>query len=112
MPTDQSWKITRKKQPVKTCDSNLHPNHHREIERVESVKNRLESIDEMLSGYKYWVEVIEEIKEVRQILTQIEGNIHERHVAGCLRDGLESKDQDVIEEQIEEMVKVFKRYGG
>jgi DNA-binding FrmR family transcriptional regulator len=73
---------------------------------------RLEKVDRTLSEYKAGVEVVKEIQETRELLTLIEGNIHGRHVAGCLRDAMESKDIEAVRGQIEEFVKVFKRYGG
>jgi CsoR family transcriptional regulator, copper-sensing transcriptional repressor len=112
VPKEPSWKVRTKKQTTTSCDTKLHPSHHREIERIELVREQVSELREMLSSQTYWVDVIEKIQKTRKILTHVEGNIHERHVAGCLREAMLTKDEDTIEEQIGELVKVFKRYGG
>ena len=82
-----------------SCHTHLLPNMRR-------IEGQVRGIAKMIEGEKYCIDILNQIKAVRNSLATVEGKILTTHLKGCVRDSLSSKDLD---NKVEELVKALKR---
>ena len=81
------------------CHTHLLPNMRR-------IEGQIRGIAKMIEDEKYCIDILNQIKAVRNSLATVEGKILTTHLKGCVRDSLSSGSMD---EKVEELVKALKR---
>ena len=81
------------------CQTHLLPNMRR-------IEGQIRGIAKMIEDEKYCIDILNQIKAVRNSLATVEGKILTTHLKGCVRDSLSSGSMD---EKVEELVKALKR---
>lgn len=66
----------------------------------------MRGIAKMIEDEKYCIDILNQIKAVRNSLATVEGKILSTHLKRCVKDSLSSTDLD---EKVEELVKALKR---
>lgn len=80
-----------------------HPSHEAELPRLRRVKGQVEAIERMITGGRYCVEVLQQIKAARSALQSLESNILRSHLESCVKHALESPDSFEAEKKIKEI---------
>ena len=81
------------------------------IRRLKSVEGHVRGIQRMVSGDAYCIEILKQIKAVKQALERVGALTLETHLKSCVTDGLRSDDVSERERVIEEIVEVFNATG-
>ena len=84
-----------------------HPCHKEEIPSLNRVEGQVRGIAKMIDDDKYCIDILNQIKAVRNAITSVEGRILKKHMKECVRDAL-SDEQD-FDSKVEEILKTLKR---
>ena len=83
------------------------PCHKEEIPYLKRVEGQVRGIANMIDDDKYCIDILNQIKAVRNAITSVEGRILKKHMKECVRDAL-SDEQD-FDSKVEEILKTLKR---
>ena len=84
-----------------------HPCHKEEIPSLKRVEGQVRGIAKMIDEDKYCIDILNQIKAVRNALTSIEGKILRRHMKECVKEAL--NDEKGFDNKVEEILKTLKR---
>ena len=84
-----------------------HPCHKEEISSLNRVEGQVRGIAKMIDEDRYCIDILNQIKAVRNAITSVEGRILKKHMKECVRDAL-SDEQD-FDSKVEEILKTLKR---
>lgn len=87
----------------------MHPCHHKQIPKLNRVAGQIEGVKRMIDGGEYCVDIITQLKAVRQALKTIELSVLETHLNNCLIDAAQKSD-DARNERVAEIIKLLKKY--
>ncbi len=93
-------------QKIKKQISN--PSHSSELKRLNRIKGQVNGIERMIEDKRYCPEIIIQIKAARSALKSLEANIIEGHMNHCVQQAVQSKNPAVIQNKIDEILKLFK----
>ncbi len=85
----------------------IYPNHESQLARLAKIEGQLKGVRKMIEDRRYCVDIISQIKAVVGALEQVQMGVLEKHVHHCVRESLEVKDSALLEEKVEEIVKVL-----
>jgi DNA-binding FrmR family transcriptional regulator len=89
----------------------IYPNHENQLARLGKIEGQLRGIRKMIEDRRYCIDIISQIKAVAGALEQVQMGVLEKHVHHCVREAVEAKDGALLEEKVEEMVKVLGKMG-
>lgn len=92
------------------CKIIKHPDHTRELPRLNRIGGQVEGIKKMIEDNRYCPDIMTQIKAIRSALKSVEANILERHLAGCVTEAIESGTQKQQAKKIEEIKELFKKF--
>ena len=61
----------------------------------------------MIEDEKYCIDVLNQLKAVKNALVSVEGKILKNHLKACVKDSL--TESDVFDDRVEEIVNLLKR---
>jgi DNA-binding FrmR family transcriptional regulator len=91
------------------CCNNQHPDHSPDLSRINRIAGQIEGIKKMIGERRYCPEIITQLKAVQSAVKSVEANILQRHLEGCVKDVLHSKDPQGAETKLGELVQLFKK---
>ena len=83
-----------------------HPCHTHLLPNMRRIEGQIRGIAKMIEDEKYCIDILNQIKAVRNSLATVEGKILTTLLKGCVKDSLSS---DSMDEKVEELVKALKR---
>ena len=81
------------------------------IRRLKSIEGHVRGIQKMVHGDTYCIEILKQIKAVKQALERVSAITLETHLETCVTEGLRSDDVAERERVITEIVEVFNATG-
>lgn len=88
----------------------IFPDHSELIPRLKRVEGQVAGIQRMISDGRYCIDILIQFQAVSSALRVIEKTIFEKHLKGCVKDTVESKNSREIEQKTKELINlVFKR---
>ena len=84
-----------------------HPNHSNQISNLKRIEGQIRGIQSMIDEGKYCVDILNQIKAVKNSITSVEGKILKSHLKACVKDSLISNDS--FDDKVEEIIKMLKR---
>ena len=100
------------KPPHQNCHSdNLapHPDHTKEIHRLNRIKGQLEGVARMITERRYCPEIITQVEAIRAALSSFQTVVLERHLGECVQGAFKTNNNQEREQKISELVELFKR---
>lgn len=88
----------------------MHPSHKHHMGKLNRIGGQITGIKRMVDEQKYCVDIMIQIKAVRNALKSIELSILESHTRTCLKSVCDSRDADALQHQINEIIKLLKKY--
>ena len=83
------------------------PCHKEEIPSLNRIEGQVRGIANMIDEEKYCIDILNQIKAVRNALTSIEGKILRRHMKECVKEAL--NDGKGFDNKVEEVLKTLRR---
>jgi DNA-binding FrmR family transcriptional regulator len=84
-----------------------YPCHKEQLTNLRRVEGQVRGIQGMIEEGKYCVDILNQIKAVKNSITAIEGKILKTHLRECIKNSL--KGDDEFDTKINEIMKVLKR---
>lgn len=82
--------------------------HRGELKRLSRIKGQVEGIERMVLDKRYCPEIIVQIKAVRSALKALELSILEGHMKHCVKAAVASKNRNVIQAKMDEILDLLK----
>ncbi len=86
-------------------------NHTSELRRLSRIKGQVEGIERMILERRYCPDIVVQIKAIRSALRSLEANIVEGHMRHCVTAAFKSRDPEVVQEKLEEILLLMKGQG-
>ena len=83
------------------------PCHKEEIPNLNRIEGQVRGIANMIDEEKYCIDILNQIKAVKNALTSIEGKILKKHMKECIQEVL--NDEKGFDNKVEEILKTLKR---
>lgn len=82
--------------------------HTGELRRLSRIKGQVEGVERMIHEHRYCPDIVHQIKAVRSALKGLEVSIIEGHMKHCVKAAVASRNNDVIQEKMEEILMLLK----
>ncbi|MCC6220722.1 MAG: metal-sensitive transcriptional regulator [Deltaproteobacteria bacterium] len=89
-------------------DSSEHPDHGKELHRVNRISGQLEGVRRMIVEREYCPKIIMQAHAARAALKSLEGVILKRHLESCVKEALTSSDSEKAERKMAELIELFR----
>ncbi|HGC5940485.1 TPA: metal-sensitive transcriptional regulator [Legionella pneumophila] len=87
-----------------------HSSHTKELPRINRAVGQLQGIKRMIEKEQYCVDILSQLRAVRNAIKSIELSVLETHIIGCIADGFCSQDETLRVERIHEIMELLKKY--
>ena len=84
-----------------------HPNHKDKLPSIKRIEGQIKGIAKMIEDERYCIEILNQIKAIRNSLNTVERNILQTHLRGCVKNSLDGSLN--FDEKVDELMKVLKR---
>ena len=84
-----------------------HATHKDQLINLKKIEGQVRGLQAMIEEEKYCVDILNQIKAVKNAIISVEGKILKVHLRACIRGSL--GDETLVDNKIEEIVKLLKR---
>lgn len=84
-----------------------HPCHKDQIANLKRIEGQVRGVQGMIDDGKYCIDILNQIKALKNAITTVEGKILKTHLRECIKDSL--KGDKEFEIKIDEIMKTMKR---
>ena len=84
-----------------------HPCHKDKIVNIRRIKGQLEGIERMINDEKYCIDILNQMRAIKNALTSVEAKILETHLKECIKDSLDAPNDN--QAKIDEIINILKR---
>tara|TARA_B110000483_G_scaffold6026_1_gene7160 strand:- start:449 stop:709 length:261 start_codon:yes stop_codon:yes gene_type:complete len=84
-----------------------HATHKDQLINLKKIEGQVRGLQAMIGEEKYCVDILNQIKAVKNAIISVEGRILKVHLRACIRGSL--GDETLVDNKIEEIVKLLKR---
>ena len=67
-----------------------HPNHKEQLPSLRRIEGQIRGITKMIEDEKYCIDILDQIKAVKNALATVEGRVLKTHLKACVKDALSS----------------------
>jgi DNA-binding FrmR family transcriptional regulator len=83
------------------------PCHRDRIANLKRIEGQIRGIIAMIEDKRYCIDILDQLKAVKNSISSVEHNILGKHMSACVRESfIDSKESD---EKINELIKLLKR---
>ena len=94
----------------KQCNHIEHPCHSKELLRLKKIAGQVNGIQKMVENKRYCIEILQQLGAVKSAINSLQANILETHLTNCIQEAFELKEDGDIENKINELKTLFKKY--
>ena len=84
-----------------------HPCHKEQLANLKRIEGQVRGVQGMIEEGKYCVDILNQIKALKNSLITVEARILKTHLRECIKESLEGDDQ--FDNKIDEIMKIMKR---
>ena len=82
-------------------------NHKEQLINLKKIEGQVRGLQSMIDDEKYCIDILNQLKAVKNALVSVEGKILKSHLKACVKDSL---NQSVsFDDKVEEIVNLLKR---
>ncbi|MDD6034347.1 MAG: metal-sensing transcriptional repressor [Oscillospiraceae bacterium] len=78
---------------------------------VKTARGQLDGVLRMIEEDRYCMEVSAQLRAAQALLAKADREILKAHIAHCVRDAFDSRDEAEIDRKIEELVQAMEKIG-
>jgi DNA-binding FrmR family transcriptional regulator len=82
-------------------------NHKDQLTNLKKIEGQVRGLQFMIEEGKYCVDVLNQLKGVKNALISVEGKILKTHLKSCVKDSL--TNSQLFDDKVEEIVNLLKR---
>jgi len=83
--------------------------HEDQLIRLRKIEGQVRGVQKMITADRYCIDILMQIKSVKNALIKVEENILKRHIATCVYDAFNSNSKDEVEQKMKELMKVISK---
>ena len=83
-----------------------HPCHKDHLKSIRRIEGQVRGVEKMITNGEYCIEILNQIKAIKNSLVSVEGKILEKTSARMHQSSLSG---DIFDDKVDEIVKVLKR---
>ena len=84
-----------------------HPCHKDQLANLRRIEGQVRGVQGMVEEGRYCVDILNQIKALKNSLITVEGKILKTHLRECIKESLQGDDQ--FDTKIDEIMKIMKR---
>ena len=84
-----------------------HATHKDQLINLKKIEGQVRGLQAMIEGEKYCIDILNQVKAVKNALVSVEGKILKVHLRSCIKDSLSA--EELVDNKIEEIVRLLKR---
>ena len=84
-----------------------HPNHRDQLSSLRRIEGQVRGVTRMIEEEKYCIDILDQIKAVKNAISAVEGRVLKIHLKACVKDALRSDKE--FDKKVEELLKTLKR---
>lgn len=84
-----------------------HPCHTKQLPSLKRIEGQIRGIANMIEEENYCIDILNQIKAVRNAITTVEGKILKTHMKACVKDVLSNEEE--FDKKVEEIIRTLKR---
>ena len=84
-----------------------HPNHRDQLSSLRRIEGQVRGVTRMIEEEKYCIDILDQIKAVKNAISTVEGRVLKTHLKACVKDALRSDKE--FDKKVEELLKTLKR---
>ena len=82
-------------------------NHKEQLINLKKIEGQVRGLQSMIDDEKYCIDILNQLKAVKNALVSVEGKILKSHLKACVRDSL--GESSSFDDKVEEIVNLLKR---
>lgn len=90
-----------------SVESKKNPDHTSAMSRLKKVNGQIRGIETMIEENRYCVDILIQFRAIAAALNVIESAILARHIKSCVIDAIRSRDDQVIDKKVAELIKLI-----
>lgn len=94
----------------RTCCDKTYPDNSKELPRLRKIEGQVKGIQKMIDNKRYCVDILQQLTAVKSAIASVQSNLLETHLNNCVKETLSLKNEDDIQEKIQELKEIFKKY--
>ena len=83
-----------------------HPSHKNQINNLKRIEGQLRGVQRMIEEGDYCIDILTQIKAIKNSIVSVEGKILKSHLRQCVRDSLNG--DDTFDDRVDEIVRILK----
>ena len=83
-----------------------HPCHKAQLSSLRRIEGQVRGIERMIENGDYCIDILNQVKAVKNSITTVEGKILKTHLKECVKESLSG---DEFESKVDEIVMILKR---
>lgn len=87
----------------------MHPNHKDQLTRLNKIEGQIKGIKKMVEDRRYCIDIITQVRAATSALKKIELGVLEGHIQHCVKHAIESGDQAVVDEKMNEIMNLISK---
>lgn len=92
------------------CDIDTHPDHGKQISRLNRIVGQLEGVKRMIEEQRYCPDILTQLRAASSATKSLEASILEAHLGSCVAEAFESGNNEDQQKKVSELITLFKRY--
>ena len=82
-------------------------NHKEQLINLKKIEGQVRGLQSMIDDEKYCIDILNQLKAVKNALVSVEGKILKSHLKACVKDSL--SENISFDDKVEEIVNLLKR---
>ena len=82
-------------------------NHKEQLINLKKIEGQVRGLQSMIDDEKYCIDILNQLKAVKNALVSVEGKILKSHLKACVTDSL--SENASFDDKVEEIVNLLKR---
>ncbi|MDH4128056.1 MAG: metal-sensitive transcriptional regulator [Spirochaetota bacterium] len=78
--------------------------------RLRKIEGQVKGIQKMINSDRYCIDILVQIKSIKNALLKVEENILKRHIETCVIDAIKSGSANETEDKINELLEVLYKF--
>jgi DNA-binding FrmR family transcriptional regulator len=84
--------------------------HADQLIRLRKIEGQVKGIQKMINEDRYCIDILMQLKSIKNALIKVEENIMRRHIETCVTDAIKSGSEDKTNEKIVELMEVISKF--
>jgi CsoR family transcriptional regulator, copper-sensing transcriptional repressor len=84
--------------------------HEAEMNRLKRIEGQIRGVTKMIENDRYCIDILTQLKSIKNALRKVEENILKRHIQTCIVDAVKSESEDLKDKKINEVMQIISKF--